>query len=262
MIQSITVGADFFKVQVYDTKYMGNNWKHKKAFYGNCELGNETIINLKNTAEIYGAELMATVNQPHLVKRLHDIGIRNIKIASGQILNPLVEEINKFTWDRVFISTGMLEVEHRLSLIDHFRCTKEVVVMHCVSLYPTCDPETNLSRIYSLMEHFKNNKKIKIGYSDHHLDELPVLGAMFMGASYIEKHIRLPGSFGPTSEIAADMTELSRMCNLRLRVEAILGEGELTMLLRKYLYLGFTWGYEMLIIFGIVVGVVLGLIFA
>ncbi len=229
MLQCIAVGADIFKVQVYDAKYMGNAWKHKKEFYKNCQIESDTLISLRKKAEGYGTELLATVNQPHLVKKIYDAGIRSIKIASGQISAILIGAVNEFTWDRVFVSTGMLDSLGTLKLINYLKSTKEVVVMHCVSLYPTCEPETNLLRIDSLRNFFKNNELVTIGYSDHHMDELPSLGAMFRGATYIEKHIKIDLSFGPTSEIAADMVELRRMCNLRLRINVMLGDGKLVM---------------------------------
>lgn len=231
LMQSIAVGADFFKVQVYDTKYIGNQWKHRKEFYENNQLDVGTITDLRILAEKNGAELIATINQPHLVAGVREAGITSVKIASGQILPLLVNEISKYSWDRVFVSTGMIPENclYHLDLITKFTVkSREVVVMHCVSLYPTTDSETNLKRISSLTKFFKDTG-VSIGYSDHHLDELPILGAMFMGATYIEKHIKTPESFGSTCEIAADMNELLRTCNLRKRVEMLLGDGKITM---------------------------------
>ena len=64
---------------------------------------------------------------------------------------------------------------------------KEIVLLHCVSAYPTPVEESNLSTISFLSEKFD----IPIGLSDHTSDSLTTIVSVGLGAVLIEKHITL-----------------------------------------------------------------------
>ena len=126
----------------------------------------------------------------------------------------------------------MLESKETLELLGNVvDCAQEIVVMHCVSLYPTHDVEVNLNRIVTLRRFFSFVKdyKITMGYSDHHMDDLPCLVAAGLGVEYIEKHFKLPESFGPTSEIAMLPEEMANLSGLCKRMGRMFGDGELVM---------------------------------
>jgi len=175
--------------------------------------------------------LIATVNHAHSVELLVNQNVSNVKIASGQIHPLLIDAIKQHKWERIFVSTGMLENTNDLMLIHQLaECTSELVIMHCVSLYPTHDAELNLNRIKVLKGFFVNEiDKVAMGYSDHHMDDLPCLVAAGLGAEYIEKHFKLPDSFGPTSEIARLPEEMANLSGLCKRMGRMFGDGSLPM---------------------------------
>jgi len=62
----------------------------------------------------------------------------------------------------------------------------EIVLMHCVSSYP-CPPENvNLLRLEALKRFNRT-----IGYSGHYYGIEDAIGAMVMGAKFIEKHFTI-----------------------------------------------------------------------
>lgn len=226
MSEAIACQVDFFKVQLYNPAKLGSAWQSKRKRYTTMELTHERLRTLKEMADTYGIELIGTVNTTDKVELLKGKDVNNVKIASGQIHPLLIGEIAKHRWDRVFVSTGMIIQAGELELIDSLAdCCDELIVMHCVSLYPTHDAECNMGRITSLKTLFPN---YTIGYSDHHMDELPCIVAMAMGAEYIEKHFVVEPCFGPTAEIAASPKELERICMVRNRVNRMMGNGQLS----------------------------------
>ncbi len=234
--QAAVAQADFFKLQLFDTTRMGNPWKHKEEFYKQCEIGENLLNQVKKRCAELGMELICTVNHAHKVELCKRSNVSNVKIASGQIHPLFVNAIKEHKWERVFVSTGMVEDKKVLDFVHELKeCTKELVLMHCVSLYPTHDAELNLNRIKRLTEYIiSENCKVEVGYSDHHMDDLPCLVAVGLGATYLEKHFRVGDSFGPTCEIAVSPDELANLTALCKRMSKMLGSGGLSMQEREW----------------------------
>lgn len=225
LMEAIASQADFFKLQVYNPAKLGNAWKKQKKRYESMEITSELLDKVKDSCDKYGIELLATINTTDRLDLLKAKDVTSIKIASGQIHPLLIQAIKRHHWERVFISTGMIEDFDTLAMIEQLRdCADEVIMMHAVSLYPTHDSEVNLSRIVALKQNFP---WATIGYSDHQMDDLACILAMGMGAKYIEKHIAIEQCFGPTCEISANPEAFDRMCGVRKRVERLLGAGTL-----------------------------------
>jgi sialic acid synthase SpsE len=231
-------GCEMFKVQWFDTKYIGKDWKKKAPFYERCEFTIQDIIELKKKCEKENMELVVTANHPCIIDRLQDSSVYNVKIASGQIEERIFERLADYKWDKVFVSTGMLADLKKLELLKKVIAkTEELTLFHCVSLYPHEDVETNLLRMDTLIKYVEIEHDlhgIKRGYSDHASDDFASIGAMFMGADYLERHMKLPNSYGPTSEIASTPDEMKRLTYYRERISRILGEGELQMQQREF----------------------------
>jgi len=225
-------GVDFFKLQLFNASHLATpKWKEKKAFFLNNQITNDILSRAKARIEEYGMQLTTTVNDTEVVKRIRDVDVRNIKIASGQIVESMIAAITEFKWKRIFVSTGMLKDTIPLQMITWLAdVTEELIVYHCVSLYPTEYSEVNLNRIYALREYFKEYDNIEIGYSDHGYDTFACVMALGMGVSYIEKHFKIEGAFGPTcEEVSADEDEMAELCMMAKQQNKILGKETLAM---------------------------------
>lgn len=223
--------CDMFKYQCFNPDRLSPAFQGKKKFYSRCQLDRNCLGNLIDFVEKCGMEFIATVNTPDRIKLLHDLNVSNLKIASGQIHPVLINEINEYKWKRLFISTGMIDVEEKLNLIHSVNSADEVVVMHAVSLYPHSDNETNMLRLDSLRKILGD--KYSYGYSDHSIDDLAAVVALSMGARYIEKHFKADGCYGPTIHVCCTPSELAQTSVVLRRVHSILGDGSLLMQKRE-----------------------------
>ena len=120
----------------------------------------------------------------NLIKKLN---LSAIKIASSDMTDyPLISEIAKLK-KPIILSTGMsngMEISKTLKIIN----SKNITILHCVSMYPCDNNKANLNRILSLKKKFK---KYTIGYSDHCKNFEASIFALSLGAKVIEKHFTL-----------------------------------------------------------------------
>jgi len=127
-----------------------------------------------------------------------------LKVASRDLTNlPLLSAMAE-TNIPMIISTGMSgkkELDDALETIGRYH--DNVVIMHCVSEYPTHPAHVNFNTIPYLLENYSD---YEIGFSDHTIGITAPLVASAMGARFIEKHITLnrkmkgsdqAGSLGP-----------------------------------------------------------------
>jgi len=113
------------------------------------------------------------------------------KVASFEMNHiPLIKKIAQ-TRKPIIISTGMANLKE----IDLAYKTakkngaKEIILLYCVSNYPSKISDFNFNNIKILKERYN----CKVGFSDHSTDNKVVAAAIAAGAEVIEKHIALEG---------------------------------------------------------------------
>jgi len=146
------------------------------------------------------------------------------KIASADITNHLLlEEVAKHK-KITFMSVGAANDEEIAESTELLLKSgvPQVVLLHCMLLYPTPIQNAFLSNIQTLQNKF-GNKKVQIGYSDHVKSDASyndqIIAAYAMGARVIEKHFTydktLPGNDHYHALDEADMLNLTeRLSNL------------------------------------------------
>ena len=158
---------------------------------------------------------------------LYKLGIKHIKVASGEITHfPLLRNIAKKA-KRVFLSTGMAslkEIKIALQILINNGFKKEnITVLHCHSDYPTKLQNVNLNVLKSL----KKILKVDIGYSDHTLGFETAISAVAMGASVIEKHITLNKKMrGPDHLASMEPKKFYQFTKLIRNTEQLLGSNK------------------------------------
>lgn len=139
--------------------------------------------------------------------RLDKEGIPAFKIGSGECNNlPLIEHIAK-KGKPVILSTGMNDIKSiRASINILKKHNVPIMLMHCVSIYPTPYDNVRLPAISQLRKEFD----LPIGLSDHSLGIYTSLGAVALGAVALEKHFTIKRSWpGPDNPISIEPDELS-----------------------------------------------------
>lgn len=139
-----------------------------------------------------------------------------IKISSGDLTyDSLLRLANEFR-SPVLVSTGMAEW-HEIERIPRLIHPDKLILMHCVSSYPTQDQDANLGCLNRL-KHIA-----RIGYSDHTIGFTACLAAVGMGVEVIEKHFTDDSSKSGDHSLSADPEEMDFMVSEIRRLDLMMG---------------------------------------
>ena len=153
------------------------------------------------------------------------------KIAScDNSFFPLLKKIAEFG-KPILLSTGASEETEIDKSVDFIKdiwkksnIKSDLVLMHCVSRYPTPPESANLLSI----EYLKSRYNLNIGYSDHTLGIDACIAAVVLGARIIEKHFTIDKNYSDFQDhqLSADPKELSLLVEKIRNVELLLGKSE------------------------------------
>ena len=158
------------------------------------------------------------------VDLLDELGVLAFKIGSGEITNfPLLKYIAQ-KGKPIILSTGMSTLDEIEQAIEAIRKqgVEDIILLHCVSCYPTEVKDMNLKAIETLRQAFK----IPVGLSDHSLGITVLITAVATGAHVIEKHFTLDKDLpGPDHRASLEPDELEQMVTAIRDVEEAKGDG-------------------------------------
>ena len=186
------------------------------------ELTEEDFKAISDLCEVLNIEFMATAFDLPSLKMLMKLGVKRLKVPSGEIDNvPLLIEISKAKLP-VIVSTGMSEaddIEFAVMMLEQHGCF-DITLLQCTSQYPCPVEFVNLASIDFLARKF--NKCA--GLSDHTTSEDIPAFSVYCGACIIEKHFTLDNSLpGPDHEASLNPNAFSRMVKNVRAAEAIYG---------------------------------------
>jgi pseudaminic acid synthase len=198
-------GADAVKLQTYtpdtmtikssnsDFKIQGGLWKGSTLWdlYEKAQTPFEWHKDLFDYAKKINIVCFSTPFDDTAVDLLESLKCPFYKVASFEMNHiPLIKKI-ALTKKPIIISTGMANLKE----IDLAYKTakksgaKEIVLLYCVSNYPSSTSDFNFNNIKILKQRYN----CKVGFSDHSTDNKVVAAAIVAGAEVIEKHIALEG---------------------------------------------------------------------
>ena len=123
------------------------------------------------------------------VDLLEKLDVPFFKIASMDIVYlPLLKHVAR-KQRPILISTGMATLGEIEQAVETIRAegNEQVVLLHCVSIYPPEYETIHLRNMAALQDSFG----VPVGFSDHTLGTSVPLAAIALGASVIEKHFTL-----------------------------------------------------------------------
>ncbi len=195
-------------------------------FFKQLTLKKEEYVQISNLAKKTGVVFFSSVFDDSSVTLLEELDVPLYKIASSEVTNePLLKSIGK-THKPVILSTGICterEIERAISILQG-NGTPDIVLLHCVSLYPMPPERANLKRIIALRERFG----FEVGFSDHSSDYRVSALAASLGARIFEKHFTLARDFVcPDASVSLDPEQFREMKEACYTAVSMLGDGAL-----------------------------------
>jgi N-acetylneuraminate synthase len=140
-------------------------------------------------ARALGITPFSTPFDPSAVKLLQELDAPAYKIASFELTDHGLIAACAATGKPLIMSTGMASLDEVREAVGVARESgaRDLIVLHCVSGYPTPAEQANLKRI----GHLQQQLGVAVGLSDHTLGTAVPVAATVLGAVAIEKHFML-----------------------------------------------------------------------
>jgi len=150
-----------------------------------------------------------------------------IKIASMDVNNyPFLEYIAK-KGKAMLMSTGLSELYEIDRAVKTIESTGncQLIILHCIAIYPTPDKNVNLNNIDTLKQLYQ----YPIGFSDHSLGFSIPLASVAKGVCLIEKHFTLDKDmFGWDHKVSATPEEMKIIVEESKRISRALGSNRIS----------------------------------
>ena len=230
-------GADMIKIQTYEPGDITIK-NYKKPF-----IIKHGIWRKKSLWEIYkkahtpfswhqdafrlakklGTTLFSSPFSRRAVDLLEDLKVPAYKIASFEITDfQLIDYIAR-TGKPVILSTGMAtvdEIKQAIKIIKKYH--NKIIILYCVSGYPTAEKDSNLNAIKYFKKIFN---KYNIGISDHTNDIFTSLAATAMNVCVVEKHFIISKKLKTLdSKFSIDANQLKKLKSSMIKIFSSLGK--------------------------------------
>jgi N-acetylneuraminate synthase len=252
---AVEAGVDAVKFQTFRADRLVTRSAPKAAYQQRSTSASESQFDMIKALELGPAEhealmahaarakieFLSTPFDSESLALLGRLGVRTIKVSSGDLTNaPFLLEIAGVA-ERVILSTGMstlAEIEAALGVIAFGfavptgakpgRASFErafaarVHLLHCTTEYPAPVGEVNLRAMETMTAAFG----LPVGYSDHTRGIHIPIAAVARGATMIEKHFTLDRTLeGPDHRASLEPGELRDLVAGIRDVERSLGDG-------------------------------------
>jgi sialic acid synthase SpsE len=241
ILQAKQAGADCVKFQSWSKDSIFSRKTYDDNYFVADDYRNRTDYNLEQIVEeysiseeellemkVYADELgIDCTSTPFSMKEadflVNKLNSPFIKVASMDLNNiPFLEYLAKKGLP-IIISTGLSELYEIDKAIRVIEATgnKQIIILHCVSIYPPKDNQVNLNNILTLQRQYPN---YPIGFSDHTLGVSIPLASVALGVCLIEKHFTLDKNMeGWDHKVSANFEEMSTIVQESKRIIEAMG---------------------------------------
>lgn len=229
-------GADCVKFQTFKAENLVTKNAPKAKYQLKVTDNNESQFDMLKSLELkyndymeliehckkINIDFMSTPYSFEDVDFLMKLNVDSFKIASGQLTElPFLEYVAK-NKKPIYLSTGMSnmsEVNAAVEIISK-NSSSELIVFQCTTNYPSDISEANINVIDS----FKSIPNIKVGYSDHVVNNFACFAAVAKGVHAIEKHFTIDKLLpGPDHSCSLDPKQFKELVYGIRQIEKSLG---------------------------------------
>jgi len=237
-------GADCVKFQSWTKGSMFSKSKYKENYFIADDYRNRTDTTLEEIVDKYsiseaqqvemfayckevGIECISTPFSREEADFLVDtLDVPFIKVASMDLNNyPFLDYIGKKGKPIIF-STGLSELHEIDKAVQTLEATgnKELVILHCIAIYPAPDENINLNNIDTLKQLYPH----PVGFSDHSIGYSIPLAATAKGVCLIEKHFTLDKDMvGWDHKVSADPDDMKIIVEQSKRISKAMGSSRI-----------------------------------
>ena len=239
-------GADAVKFQTFSADRLTRRGAEKAAYQQRTtgagdqydmlkalEMSESVHRRILERCALRNIEFMSTAFDEQSLDFLVSLGIKRIKVPSGEITNtPFLRHMASKGLPLI-VSTGMAslaEVEDAVAVISEARArhgfsealAEVVTILHCTSNYPAAASDVNLRAMLTIAR----STGLPVGYSDHTAGIAVSTAAVAMNATVIEKHFTLDKTLaGPDHSASLEPAELKALVDSIREIEQALGDG-------------------------------------
>lgn len=216
-------GADCLKIQTYTADSLtidcdkepfqihGGLWDGYKLYdlYVDAATPCDWTEDIKAECERQGIDFLSTPFDALGVDFLESIGVEAYKVASFELVDiPLIEYIARLGKPMI-MSCGMASVDEIKEAIDACKSVgnEQITLLKCCSEYPAPWADMKLKTIPDMAQRFG----VSVGLSDHSAGSLGAIVGVTLGASVIEKHVKIAGVDSADSGFSMTMEEFKAM---------------------------------------------------
>lgn len=240
IIAAKQAGADAVKFQNYRTedflsdrsltyRYLSQGREVEESQYDmfkRCEFDRGRLAELARCCADVGVDFHSTPTGEDGIADLLALGAPVLKNGSDFLTHlPLVRAMGRTGLPTV-LSTGMATLAEIDDAARAFRETgnDKLILLACTSRYPTPAAEVHLRRIPSLARAFG----CPVGFSDHTEGTAAAVGAVALGACWVEKHFTLDRDLpGPDHRFSSDPQEFAALTRSIRFLEEALGSSRI-----------------------------------
>ncbi|MFC1904272.1 pseudaminic acid synthase [Chloroflexota bacterium] len=232
---AVEAGANAVKFQVYSAETIYSKKTPQFSYLKELDAGKSTYDILRENElsrewlkELYeycqkqGIIFLASPFDKEAIDQLQEVSVPAYKWASFEIVDlPLLKHVAS-KGKPMLLATGMCNLADIQEAVDTVYSTgnKDVILLHCTSLYPTKPNQVNLRMMDTIQAAFH----LPVGLSDHTLGITIPVAAVARGACVVEKHFTLSRKLeGPDHPFALEPEELKQMVSAIREVEEGLG---------------------------------------
>ena len=234
--EAAKAGADCVKIQTYtadsitidcdsdDFIIHGGLWDGYKLYdlYSDAGTPYEWHSAIKEECDKCGVDFLSTPFDNKAVDFLETIGCEAYKIASFELVDIPLIEYTASKGKPMIISCGMASAEEIQDAVD--ACKKagneQIVLLKCCSEYPANWSNMHVSNIPDMIKRYG----VKVGLSDHSKGSIASIVAVAMGASVIEKHVKLDNVDSADSAFSMSINDFANMVSDVRNAKLIAGD--------------------------------------
>jgi N,N'-diacetyllegionaminate synthase len=186
------------------------------------ELDFEGYLDLLKYCKEIQIDFLSTPYNVEDLNFLENLGVNSYKIASGQLTEiPFIKSVAK-KGKKILLSTGMGTLSDVFDAVEAIRSegNNDIIVLQCTTNYPSKIEDANILAMNTI----KEACGVKIGYSDHVVNNFACYAAVALGAEVIEKHFTLDKNMeGPDHTCSLTPSEFNELVSGIRNIEISLG---------------------------------------